>query len=112
MPVDALGRNINATDPTGVLLNNSYSLGVWLHEQVRQQRKLAMADMVNVAGNRVSPSYDSLMSAINDYSAHPTVTDLSLGTPRLKTPPRQDYDVLIHSRGSLLPTRFLNCLRV
>jgi hypothetical protein len=87
MPVDALGRNINATDPTGVLLNNSYSLGVWLHEQVRQQRKLAMADMVNVAGNRVSPTYDSLMSAINDYSANPTVTDLSLGTPRLKTPP-------------------------
>ncbi|ELR24943.1 uncharacterized protein ACA1_176410, partial [Acanthamoeba castellanii str. Neff] len=74
MPVDALGRNINATDPTAVLLNNTYSLGV------RQQRKLAMADMVNVAGNRVSPTYDSLMSAINDYSANPTITDLSLGT--------------------------------
>jgi hypothetical protein len=79
MPVDRLGRNINASDPTGAIGNTTYSVGVWLQEQIRANRKLAMADLINVAGNRVSPGYNSLVAAINDFSADPTVTSLVLG---------------------------------
>lgn len=81
MPVDKSGRNINATsDPSVILSNISYSLGVWLQEDIRAQRKLVMADLINVAGNKVSPGYDSLLSTINDFSDMTDVSSLVLGT--------------------------------
>jgi hypothetical protein len=84
MPVDVMGRNINASiNPAAVMLNKTYSLGVWLQERIRPNRKLRMADLINTAGNRVSPSYDSLVAAIDDFSAAPVATataDISLGT--------------------------------
>jgi hypothetical protein len=79
MPVDSLGRNINATDPAVAIGNTTYSVGVWFQEQIRSNRKLAMADLINVAGNRVSPGYQSLVAAIDDFSADPNVTSLLLG---------------------------------
>jgi hypothetical protein len=80
MPVDALGRNINTSDPTTVIDKNTYSLGVWVYDFTRQQRRLATADMINPAGNRVSPTYESVLSAVNDFSADANTFSLVLGS--------------------------------
>jgi ABC-type phosphate transport system substrate-binding protein len=80
MPVDELGRNINTSDPTTAINENAYSLGIWIYEQTRQQRKIGMADLINTAGNRVSPTYESLISAIDDFSTNASITNFVLGS--------------------------------
>lgn len=85
MPVDALGRNINATSRIEVVLSNtSYSVGFYVQEAIRTQRRLVMADLYNKAGNRVSVGYDSLVAAIEDFSNDPSITSLLLGTSYLE----------------------------
>jgi hypothetical protein len=79
MPVDALGRNINASDSTAID-QNTYSLGVWVYEQTRQYRRLGVADLINPAGNRVSPTYESVTSAVNDFSADASIFNFVLGS--------------------------------
>ena len=74
------GRLIDTSDPTPTLTNNSYTMGVWIHEKLRLVRTLGIADLINSAGNRVSPSYESLLSAINDFSNDASVTDLINGS--------------------------------
>jgi len=41
-----------------------------------------MADLINTAGNRVSPTYDTLLSATNDFSGQTNITALPLGVSR------------------------------
>lgn len=79
MPVDLLGRNFNSSDPIGTIGNTSYSMGMWLYEDVRYDRQVIMADLINPAGVRVSANSTSLLSAINDFSDS-NDTKLVLGT--------------------------------
>lgn len=64
----AAGRVINASNPVDILANTNYTLAVWLYEQVRQNRQLGLGDLINPAGNQVSPTANSIYSAINDFN--------------------------------------------
>jgi hypothetical protein len=75
-----MGRNINTSDPSTAILNATYSIGIWLHEQMRLLRTTGFADLINPAGNTVSSTYDTLVSAINDFSDQPNITNFVLGT--------------------------------
>jgi hypothetical protein len=96
MPVDAFGRNINTSDPTTLINQNTYSLGIWLNEQIRQQRRLGMADLINPAGNRVSPTYESLVSAIDDFSANASITNFVLGSGSGSWPMATYHQFIVH----------------
>jgi hypothetical protein len=74
------GRLITAADPISALSNNTHSLGMWFYEKVRPVRKLGFANLINPAGNRVSPSYESLLSAIDDFSSDASATQFINGT--------------------------------
>lgn len=79
LPVNDLGRNINTSDPSTSILNATYSMGIWLNEQMRLLRTTGFADLINPAGNRVSANYASLVSAVDDFSSQPNVTNFILG---------------------------------
>jgi hypothetical protein len=81
LPIQDTGRLIiNVSDPTPTLSSTTNTMGVWMHEKLRSNRKLGVADFVNPAGNRVSPNAESLQSAINDFSADATLGNLINGS--------------------------------
>ena len=83
LPIQGTGRlTIDVSDPMPTLSNTTNAMGVWMHEKLRINRKLGVADFVNPAGNRVAPSAASLQSAINDFSAYTNVVDLINGSSR------------------------------
>ena len=83
LPIQGTGRlTIDVSDPMPTLSNTTNAMGVWMHEKLRINRKLGVADFVNPAGNRVAPSAESLQSAINDFSAYTNVVDLINGSSR------------------------------
>jgi hypothetical protein len=83
LPIQDTGRLIiNVSDPTPTLSSTTNTMGVWMHEKLRINRKLGVADFVNPAGTRVAPSAESLQSAINDFSAYANVVDLINGSSR------------------------------
>jgi hypothetical protein len=84
LPIQGTGRLIiNVSDPMPPLSNTTNAMGVWMHEKLRINRKLGVADFVNPAGNRVAPGAESLQSAINDFSADASVVDLINGSSGL-----------------------------
>ncbi len=81
LPIQDTGRLIfNVSDPTPTLSSTTNTMGVWMHEKLRSNRKLGVADFVNPAGNRVAPNAESLQSAINDFSADATLANLINGS--------------------------------
>jgi hypothetical protein len=79
LPIEDAGRLINTTDPNGGVTANKYSMGVWINEKTRLVRQLGFADLINPAGNRVSPTSASLLSAVNDGSSDESLTSFING---------------------------------
>ena len=98
-----LGRNINTSDPSSSILNATYSMGIWLNEQMRLLRTTVFADLINPAGNRVSANYASLVSAIDDFSSEPNVTNFILGTSTSPLGPRITVSINTHTHTHTLP---------
>jgi hypothetical protein len=101
LPVDGLGRNINASDPSTTIFNNTYSMGIWLPEQMRLLRTMGVGDLINPAGNRVSSTYETLLSAIDDFSQQPNVTNFILG-PGPNSWPIATYHQFMIRRSSMV----------
>lgn len=95
-PVEALGHNIDSQDPTNDLVDNTYALGFWIYDQIVLQYGLAMADMVNPAGNRVSPNADTVLSAFNDFSSFPNTTNFVMGNGNSSWPLATYHQFIVH----------------
>jgi ABC-type phosphate transport system substrate-binding protein len=80
-PVFRTSRGVLSRDALGALEGSANSLAVLPYSQVRTIRTAGFADLINVAGNRVSPSLDAINSAISDFADQPNTTAFVLGTP-------------------------------